>query len=402
MASWKPSGPQSAAARTRFLIPDMPAREDLVPYLRLIDETRWYSNFGPLVNKFEEALLNLLTRADRTPHYGPIYLTTLASGHHALEAALRLYGITRGKKVLLPAITFPACPLAVQHTGSEAVLSDIDPTTWTLTPQIARAVASRTQVDAVMPVALYGVPVPTSPWDEFRLETGIPIIIDAAAAVEAQQIPQFGLVANSLHATKPLGIGEGGILVGRDAKLVAKSRQYINFGTRERICYMDGTNAKLSEYHAAVGLAQVARWIDIKHRRSSLLQLYLRQLAPIMELLSVQPGIEAAIVSLFVLMLKRPIAHSVLRGLAHRGIATHRGYLPPLYRHPHFANLVVSNVEGEVLPPETHAEKKHAHMVHSEKTLACLVGMPFHSFMSEDDVVSIVQQVKRQLLIASR
>ena len=397
MIATSPGSLSSAAAIGRFLIPDLPAADDVIPYLRRIDEVRWYSNFGPLVREFEEKILDLLTRADRAPSHGPIHLTTLVSGHHALEVALHISGITSGKKVLLPAVTFPSCPLAVQHNGGEAVLSDIDPTTWTLTPRIARAVASHTRIDAVMPVALYGVPVPVAPWDEFSRETGIPIIIDAAAAVDVQQVPRFGFVAHSLHATKPFGIGEGGILASRDANLIEKCRRYTNFGTSERICCMDGSNAKMSEYHAAVGLAQADRWNGIKQRRGELLQLYVQHLAPLAEHLSLQPAIDTAVVSLFVLLLKRPIADPFLRDLADTGVATHRSYLPPLYRHPHFAALAVSSVDGEILPPETHAGRKQAHIVHSEDMLAHLVGIPFHSFMNGSDVVSVVNAVSRQL-----
>jgi dTDP-4-amino-4,6-dideoxygalactose transaminase len=341
--------------------------------------------------------MQLLNRADTAPEHGPIHLTTLVSGHHALEMALTLLGITRGKRVLLPAVTFPACPLAALHTGADVMLADVDPTTWTLTPQIARRVAQNTQIDAVMPVALYGVPLPTVQWDDFTQDTGIPVIMDAAAAVEVQQIPRLGVVAHSLHATKPFGVGEGGVLVSRDAEIIEKSRRYSNFGTRERICHMDGSNTKMSEYHAAIGLAQINRWSDIKERRGALLQLYRRYLLPCSELLSLQHTIESAVVSLLVLRLSRPLADSLLQGLAQDGIATHRSYLPPLYRHPHLCNLAVSSTEGDIVFDEIWVERKRAYTTQSEKLLTELVGIPFHSFMDEGDVAFVVDSVKRFL-----
>jgi dTDP-4-amino-4,6-dideoxygalactose transaminase len=75
-----------------------------------------------------------------------------------------------------------------------------------------------------------------------------------------QQQLQRGLVAYSLHATKLFGIGEGGILIACDPDIVARARQYSNFGMINRIGYGDGANTKMSEYHTAVGLAQVQRW----------------------------------------------------------------------------------------------------------------------------------------------
>ena len=105
--------------------------------------------------------------------------------------------------VLVPAVTFPACPLAVRHAGAEAVLADVDAESWQLTPKTAWRAAENMPIHAVMPVAVYGVPVPAKEWDQFTEDTGIPVIIDAAAALESQELPKKCLVAHSLHATKP-------------------------------------------------------------------------------------------------------------------------------------------------------------------------------------------------------
>src|SRR5689334_22646015 len=105
-----------SAVCARHLVPDLPSAVDLLPFLRRIDQARWYSNFGPLVCELEERLQGLLEAADRREQHGRIHLTTLCSGYHALEAALRLIGRERGR-VLVPAITFSACPLAVENAG---------------------------------------------------------------------------------------------------------------------------------------------------------------------------------------------------------------------------------------------------------------------------------------------
>ena len=170
-----------------------------------------------------------------------------------LEVSPYLVGIGCGKRILVSAVTFPSCALEVLHAGAQVVLADVDPASWTLPPQIARAAAEHTQIDAVTPVAAYGVPLPTPNWDAFSLEPGIPVIIDAAAAIDSQSPPEGGLIAHSLHATKPFGISEGGVLAGRDSEVIAKVRQLTNFGVINRVSHTDGTNAKMSEYHPAVG-----------------------------------------------------------------------------------------------------------------------------------------------------
>jgi dTDP-4-amino-4,6-dideoxygalactose transaminase len=380
----------SIPAVSRYVVPDLPSTDEVLPYLRRIDAQRWYSNFGPLVCELEERLQALLTAADRTPQMGRVHLTTLVSGHHALQIGLRLSGITRGKRVLVPAVTFPSCPLAVHQVGAETVLADVDPVDWTLTPRIARAIAARARIDAVMPVAVYGVPLPSCEWDAFVLDTGIPVVIDAAAAIETQALPRHALVAHSLHATKPFGVGEGGVLAGRDPEAIARGRQYANFGMIDRISRLQGTNAKMSEYHAAVGLAQVERWGAVKRRRSQLLALYIQHLEPLLEFVSLQPSIHQAVVSSLMLLLKRPVADLIIAEANHAGIAVHRTYLPPLYRHPCFADLSLFDLDGIALPARAETTRKQSHMPNSEKLLAHLVGVPFHPFMSEADVAAVI------------
>lgn len=390
--------PRAGAVVDKYLIPDLPSSEEVLPYLRRIDQARWYSNFGPLVCEFEDRLRSLLSAADPQSHLRPLHLTTLVSGHHALEIGMALSGVGPGKTVLLPAVTFPSCPLAVQNIGATPLLGDVDPNTWSLTSAIARAAASHTRIDAVMPVAVYGVPIPTAEWDQFSQDTGIAVVIDAAAAVEAQRIPQYALVAHSLHATKPFGIGEGGALVGRAPDVIASARRYSNFGMIDRQSHVAGSNAKLSEYHAAVALAQLDRWPDVKKSRSSLLQTYVECLRPLMDYVALQPSIETAVVCNLMLRLKQPMADVILSDAKRIGLALHRTYLPPLYRHPHFQQLSVVDTDGAVLSGQADTFIKQAHMPNSEMLLAHLIGVPFHPFMTGNEVASVVETLSSLLV----
>jgi dTDP-4-amino-4,6-dideoxygalactose transaminase len=376
-----------------YLIPDLPPADAILPFLQRMEEARWYSNFGPLVCEFETKLHALMSAHERQTQARAIHLTTVSSGYHALELGLRVLGLHRGQRVLMPAVTFTACPLAVEHAELEGVLADIDPATWTLTPTIARSAAQHMDIAAVMPVAIYGVPLPTSEWDEFSEDTGIPVLLDAAAAFGTQHLLHRGLVAFSLHATKPLGIGEGGILAGRDPDLIARARRYSNFGMIDRISQVDGTNAKMSEYHAAVGLAQISRWTQIKGRRKELFDLYRQYLEPLRGTLSLQPSIETAVASLLMLLLREPIAHNVLTDARESGLALHQTYLPPLYSHPYFAHLTVVNMHGAAIDEGAKVAMRKENMVNSENLFKRLIGVPFHSFMNEQDVALVVKNL---------
>ena len=258
----------------RYVIPDMPSVDDLLPHLKAIDSNLWYSNFGPLVGAFEARLLEQIR-----VHRPEANLVTLMTCYDALRFGIQAMHLPPNANVLIPAVTFPACPLAVQHGGAQPVLADVDPVTWQLTPEIARLAAQKMPLHAVMPVAVYGVPVYADAWDQFSADTGIPVIIDGAAAYGVQKVPQKGLVAYSFHATKPFCTGEGGALVGTNAEWIEEARVRSNFGTVNRITIHDGTNAKMCEYHAAAGLAQFDRWEGIKERRRRILGYYRTALA---------------------------------------------------------------------------------------------------------------------------
>jgi dTDP-4-amino-4,6-dideoxygalactose transaminase len=377
---------QSYPMLSRYVIPDMPSADELLPYMRQIDEGRWYSNFGPLTTRFENRLVRRLSADGEA-----VSVTTVASCYHALQIALQIFRLPADARVLVPAVTFPACPHAVRHAGAEPVLADIDAATWQLNPDAARRIAEKMPIHAVMPVAVYGVPVPVEAWDRFMEDTGIPVVIDAAAALEAQPIPQKALVAFSLHATKPFSIGEGGLLAARDRRVIDEARAISNFGTQQRITLQDGMNAKISEYAGAVALAQLDRWDGIKERRRKAFALYREAIGDTGMDAVFQPGIEQAIVSALMLRTQQAEGSAIVNALNGQGIAAHRMYLPPLYHHPHFTGLMVVNGEGKTLPRAASTEDKAAFMAGSEMLHRCAFGVPFHAFLAEADIAHAVR-----------
>ncbi len=374
----------------RFIIPDLPTTDELLPYLRQIDANRWYSNFGPLANLFEERFAETMALA----HGGgtPQHCVVMSSGYYALNVGLRLLGVQEGMKVLIPSVTFPACPLAAQNIGAESVLSDVDPQSWLLTPAIARAAAERNKIDAVMPVCVYGMAAPAEEWDAFTRDTGIPVLIDAAAAIESQRYLQRGAVAHSLHALKPFGIGEGGLLITPDFETATKARQYINFGMKDRITYIGGENAKMSEYHAAVGLAQMDRWEDIKRRRMGVLQTYLKVVEGIDGMMP-HPALTQTVPSCLMVTLDKPVSAALCQTLQKNNVAAHRTYLPPLYAHPHFAGM-------KMIAPDGHLTTDRAAMTGSEHMDKYVLGLPFHSFLQESDMRTIAATIAKHLAAA--
>jgi len=313
-----------------LLIPDLPSAQELLPWLERMDRARWYTNFGPLVRELETTI------ARHWP--APPQVVTLNSGTASLELGIAALDLAAGGKVLTPAFSFPATAAAAMRNGLEPLFADVDPHSWQLTPDLARAAARRHRLALVMPVATFGSPVCADAWDDFADDTGIPVLIDAAAAFGNQAIGERAAVAFSFHATKPFGIGEGGALVTRDAALAQRVRRLSNFGFAQALAQEAGGNAKLSEYAAAVGLAQWPRWLAGRAPRASLWASCRAALDALPGVASQQgyaPGQAPA-----TLTVRLPVpAQGVLEQLAAAGIETRRWYCPALHRHPAFARF---------------------------------------------------------------
>ena len=234
--------------------PELPGAEALLPYLRRIDDARWYSNFGPLLTEFEA---RLASRFDAQTE-----VVTCANATQGLSLCLQALQLPPGSLCAMPAFTFVATAHAVIAAGLTPYFLDVDPDTWMLQPQTVREAMANApgSISAAILVAPFGLMPDLAPWLELRRETGLPVLLDAAAAFDdARQAPLPTVV--SLHATKVLGIGEGGFLATEDDALARRVRQLTTYGFRgSRESQIVATNAKLSEYAGAIGLAALDAW----------------------------------------------------------------------------------------------------------------------------------------------
>lgn len=240
--------------------PRLPATAALLPYLAEIEKNRWYSNFGPL------AMLLTQRFADHL-RLNPNEVLLTSSGTAALSAALMATARPDRKRCLVASWTFVASAGACLAAGLVPHFCDIDPHSWSLDPEALSRRTDLADIAAVLVTCPFGAPIDTMAWDAFSETTGIPVVIDAAAAFGALDagacaVSRAVLVV-SLHATKTFGVGEGGMLLSRDRAAVRRALAAINFGfDGSRIAQCPGFNGKLSEFTAAIGLAALDHWED--------------------------------------------------------------------------------------------------------------------------------------------
>jgi dTDP-4-amino-4,6-dideoxygalactose transaminase len=314
-----------------LLVPELPRAEALLPYLVRIDANRQYTNFGPLNQDFEDRIRSALSKPDL-----PVKVLTVANCTLGLELALQALGVGTGDRVLIPALTFVATATAVIRAGATPVFADVDPRSWSLTPDIARRAATEYSLKAVIPVSTYGCPLDSKEWDDFVAETGIPVVVDAAGAWGNQAVGHAFDVVYSFHATKSFGIGEGGAIASTNEGRLARIKQLSNFGidTGRSVLTQIGTNAKLSEYHCAVGLAMFDRWDSLRKERIAHMTGYLMQLEARCPGLLFQDKPRDGIYPLLTVRLPDGVSAAGLqRRLSKEGIECRRWYCPPLYQH---------------------------------------------------------------------
>lgn len=352
-------------------MPDLPAPDDVTALTEEIHSNRWYTNFGPINGRFEDQMANFLAETGSPA----MQVGTFSSATTGLELVLRAMDAPAGSKVLIPALTFPATALAVMNAGHEPLLADVDMEAWDLTAQTALEVHAKTPLAAVIPVAAFGRPIETGQWVDFQQKTGVPVLLDAAAALGQQSVPQELSAVFSLHATKPFGVGEGGLVVTGDGELLQKAKSLSNFGFLGAggVVKAIGTNAKFGEYYAAVGLAQLERWSEVRDRRQQVLAMYMDRLGSLDNQIVLQQGVGDHIPAVFPIFVEGK-AEAIHKALADAGVQTRFWYLPLLNNHPALAHL---SIVGQ------------GALKNSERLATGLVGLPFHAFLSESDIETV-------------
>lgn len=241
--------------------PMLPKAQALMPYLEKLDESRTYSNLGPVSQRLKQRLDRLFGLT-----HGGCALT--ASGSAALIGAILATAGRADKKrvALCPSYTFVATVSAVQNCGYDPHLVDVCANKWTLDPKALINHARLGEVGLIVVTAPYGRLPDLAAWSAFSTDTGIPVVIDAAASFDVllrnrKPLPKAVPVVLSFHATKAFGCGEGGAIVCAAPDMLLRAVRAINNGfLGNRNVIGDNINGKMSEYHACVAMAALDEW----------------------------------------------------------------------------------------------------------------------------------------------
>ena len=195
----------------------------------------------------------------------------VVNGTNALITALVQLGIGAGDEVLLPPYTFIASVQAILQSGAMPVFVDIDPDTFQIDPEkIEAKITSRTI--AIMPVHILGLPADMTRIMAIARRHNLLVVEDACQAwlaeIDNKKVGTFGNAGcYSFQNSKNIPMGEGGAIVSDDEAFMDRCYSYHNYGNPYGSLIgevgsgtiIPGNKLRITEYQAAIGLAQMAR-----------------------------------------------------------------------------------------------------------------------------------------------
>lgn len=239
--------------------------------------------------------------AEFAAYCGTRHCIGVGNGLEALILPLRARGIGPGDEVIVPAHTFIATWLAVSQTGATPVPVDADPQTMNLDlSRVEAALSPRSR--AILPVHLYGAPVPMAGLRALAEAEDLFLLEDAAQAHGAREgnrrSGSLGHAAGfSFYPGKNLGaFGDGGAVLTGDEELAEAIRRLANYGARQKYHHDGpGGNSRLDPLQAAALSVKLRVLDDWNAQRRAIAAVYDRHLAglPGLQLPEIAPGTEA-------------------------------------------------------------------------------------------------------------
>ena len=255
----------------------LPNIEKYKSYIDEIYKTAWLTNQGPLVQKLEKRLAQYL---------GVKNIVLVSNGTIALEIAYRALDL-KGEVITTP-FSFVATTSSLVTNRLTPIFVDIDEKSFNLNPKnIEKLITQKTS--AILPVHVFGNACEVEKIEQIAKKHRLKVVYDAAHAFDVKykdkSILEFGDISTlSFHATKLFHTIEGGAIIANDDELAQKIRYLINFGIKSptEIPYL-GTNAKMNEFEAAMGLCVLDDIENIKEKRKVVIENYREELKDLVQ-----------------------------------------------------------------------------------------------------------------------
>lgn len=332
-----------------FIRPKMPSASEIKDDIERIHKNNFYSNNGPIYYEFKEAIEKFLGN--------DLHAVVVSNATVGLMMAISaVFGKFKGKRkyIAIPAFTFAAGPLAIRWAGFEPYFFDVDAITAQPSLESFKEVLADVgdELAGVVLLNSFGIGFGDfEKWEEYLDSVGLEYIVDSA--------PGFGSTYSdgnfmggrgmtevfSFHATKPFGIGEGGLLTTSSEELSTRYESMKNFGfdaSKQTVEF--GFNAKITELDCAIGLRILAHYHETLIDRRKTYHLYEELLSG--RGISYLPNAQTAAIQFASIVVPEKEHDAILSRLSKHDIDARTYYAPSVDTFPLFANCKKTNLYG--------------------------------------------------------
>jgi perosamine synthetase len=301
----------------------------------------------------------------------------VSSGTAALHLTLLGLGIGPGDEVITVPFTFIASANSILYTGARPVFVDVAASDFCIdVSRVEAAITPRTR--AIMPVSLFGQPADLPALSALTERHGLALVEDAAqchgAAIDGRRSGSWGAGCFSFYPTKNMTSGEGGMLTTADSELVDRVRLLREHGMTVRYHHETlGYNLRMTDIHAAIALAQLAKLPAFNARRLEIAARYDAELQGVVVPL-VRPGVSHVYHQYTLRVARRDEFATRLAAL---GVGTGIYYPIPVHRQKPFVALGYGDQRYPI----------------SEQLAGEVLSIPVHPGLSDDDVATVIQAV---------
>ncbi len=293
---------------------------------------------------------------------GVPHAVATSSGTTALHLALLAAGVEPGDEVISVPFTFIASAASILYTGARPAFVDVREEDFCIDPaQVEGAITPRTR--AIMPVSLYGQPADMPALAAIAERHGLALVEDAAqahgAAIGDERSGSWGAGCFSFYPTKNMTTGEGGMITTSDGELADRARLLREHGMKVRYHHdVLGYNFRMTDIHAAIGLAQLGKLPAYNERRREIAARYDAELQGV-----ITPGVRPGVTHVYHQYTIRVAERDAFsEALKERGVGSGIYYPIPVHRQKPFLALgygdqrfpVTDRLTGEVLSIPVH------------------------------------------------
>ncbi|MBN1626077.1 MAG: DegT/DnrJ/EryC1/StrS family aminotransferase [Deltaproteobacteria bacterium] len=318
-------------------------------------------------------------------YIGVKYAVGVGSGTEALHLALRAFGIGKEDEVITVSHTALATVAAIEMCGAIPVLVDIDPVSYTISPNEAEnAISDRTK--AIVPVHLYGQPADLQPLIDLTRRLNLYLIEDCAqshgAMYRAEKVGAFGNAAIfSFYPTKNLGcLGDGGIVTTDSPDIHDRLISLRQYGwDSKRVSQMAGYNSRLDELQAAI-LRVKLKYLDADNKKRIIIaENYNTRLNSVPLHLPVKASSTSHVYHQYVIGCKsRSFRDGLMGYLSSKNIQSAIHYPVPVHLQPAYENRIVTG----------------RRLLNTEKASDTILSLPMFPELTDKDINRVTDTIK--------